>query len=333
MRWRDGPHVGAGRQPVQVLVLPAMHAQAAAPAIAVLALSWQHEAPLTRPRELPLSTEIALLVLFAALLHAGWNAIVKGGKDKFLDTVLVTAGAGILSAVVLPFLPLPAAASWPFLAASVAIHVGYFALVAATYRVSDMSYAYPLMRGTGPLLVAFASGPIIGERLSAGAWAGVVLICAGVLGLAFAHHRPRDAIGAATAFALANAVVIAAYTLVDGVGARLSGHAVAYTMWMFVLTAPLLLTWALLRRHSDLVRNIRSRWHFGLLGGVCTLGAYALVLWAMTQAPVAVVAALRETAILFGTVLSALVLKEHFGWTRHAAAAVVMVGVVILRLG
>jgi drug/metabolite transporter (DMT)-like permease len=279
-----------------------------------------------------LSTGVALLVLLAALLHASWNAIVKAGRDTFLDTVLVTSGAAILSAIVIVLAPLPASASWPYLAASVVIHVVYFSFVAAAYRVGDMSYAYPLMRGTGPLLVAIASGPLIGEYLSVGAWVGVLTICAGVLVLAISHHRPQGAIGASTIFALGNAVVIAAYTLVDGAGARLSGHAIAYTAWMFLLTAPFLLLWGLSRRRSDLASTMRSRWPIGLLGGACTLGAYTLVIWAMTQAPVAVVAALRETAILFGAALSALVLKEQFGWARNFAAAVIMIGVVILRL-
>ena len=132
--------------------------------------------------------------------------------------------------------------------------------------------------------------------------------------------------------ALANAVVIAAYTVVDGAGVRLSGHAAAYTMWVFLLTALPLVAWAGLRRRADLAAHFRSRWHFGLSGGACTLGAYVLSLWAMTQAPVALVAALRETSILFGTALSALVLKERFGWTRHAAAAVVVSGAIILKL-
>jgi drug/metabolite transporter (DMT)-like permease len=280
-----------------------------------------------------MSFQVMLIVLLAAFLHASWNAVVKSSRDKFLDIVLVTGGSGLLSALILPFLPLPDPSSWPYAAASVAIHVGYFALVAAAYRAGDMSVAYPVMRGTAPLLVTIASGPLIGEYLGPGAWGGVLLICAGVLCMTLAPSKaPAGTTGNTTALALANAVVITAYTLVDGTGVRLSGHAAAYTMWVFLITALPLTGWALLRRRADLIAHCRSRWRFGAIGGVCTLGAYVLALWAMTQAPVALVAALRETSILFGTALSAVVLKERFGWTRHAAAVAVVSGAVVLKL-
>jgi len=279
-----------------------------------------------------MSIQVMLLVLLGAFLHASWNAVVKSSRDKFLDIVLVTGGSALLSAFILPFLPMPAPASWAYAAASVVIHIGYFVLVAAAYRAGDMSFAYPLMRGTAPLLVTVASGPLIGEYLSLGAWTGVLLISAGVLGMTLVHRAPGAAGIRAASPALANAVVIAAYTVVDGAGVRLSGHAAAYTMWVFLATALPLVAWAGMSRRDDLTVHFRSRWHFGMIGGACTLGAYVLALWAMTQAPVALVAALRETSILFGTALSALVLKERFGWTRHAAAAAVVSGAVILKL-
>lgn len=280
-----------------------------------------------------MSGEVMLVVLIGAALHASWNAFIKSGDDKVVDTALITAGAAVLAAACLPFLPLPAQASWPYLAASVAIHVLYFALVAAAYRVSDMSFAYPLMRGTGPLIVAVLSAAVIGERLSAGAWAGVLLICGGVLGLALAYRRPHGSILEPTAFALGNALVIALYTFVDGVGARLSAHAFAYTFWTFLLIAPFLLAWPAARRFSVLRAQVAARWRLGLIGGACTLGSYALALWAMTKAPIAPVAALRETSILFGMAIAALVLKERFGWSGVLAAATVALGTITLRLG
>ncbi len=142
----------------------------------------------------------------------------------------------------------------------------------------------------------------------------------------------RGATAAPVALSLANAAVITAYTLVDGVGARLSGHAAAYTLWVFLLTAPPLLAWAAARRPCGLRDQFRARWHLGLLGGACTLGSYALALWAMTRAPIASVAALRETSILFGMALAALVLKERLRWPRHAAAAAIACGAAALRL-
>ena len=278
-------------------------------------------------------TEVMLVVLFAAALHATWNALVKSGDDKLVDTALITAGAAVLAAACLPFLPPPAQACWPYLAASVAIHILYFALVAAAYRAGDMSFAYPLMRGAGPLIVAVLSAAVIGERLSAPAWAGVLLICGGVLGLALAYRRPQGSILEPMAFALGNAMVIALYTFVDGVGARLSGQAFAYTFWMFLLTAPFLVIWPAITRFPALRAQVAARWRLGLIGGGCTLGSYALALWAMTKAPIAPVAALRETSILFGMAIAALLLKERFGWSRTLAAATIALGTITLRLG
>ncbi|MFK4441819.1 drug/metabolite transporter (DMT)-like permease [Caballeronia udeis] len=279
-----------------------------------------------------MSIGVVVLVLFAALLHASWNALVKSSPDKFLDIVLVTSGSAVFCVVALPFIALPMPASWPYVAASVVIHIVYLVLIGAAYRSGDMSHAYPLMRGLPPLLVALLSGPLIGEQLSAGEWGGILLICGGILGLLLVEGRSGGMSRASTGFALVNAVAIAGYTLVDGTGVRLSAYPVAYTMWIFLLTAPPILAWALLRRRAGVVVHVRARWHLALIGGACTLGAYILVLWAMTQAPIAMVAALRETAIVFATGLSVIVLKERFGWGRPAAAAVILLGVIAIKL-
>jgi drug/metabolite transporter (DMT)-like permease len=274
-----------------------------------------------------------LLVLLGAALHAAWNALVKAGADKLLDMVAVAVGSALLCAASVPFLPIPARESWPCIAASVVIHVGYFALVAAAYRAGEMSVAYPLMRGTAPLIVAGLSGALLGEALSSGGWAGVALICGGVL--AFAVPRRVGAApgsGRAVALALGNAGVIAGYTLVDGLGARLSGHAVAYTFWLLLFAAPPLLGYARLRRPEGLAVALIRRWRVAALGGACTTTSYTLALWAMTRAPIATVAALRETSILFAMLFASFVLKERFGLKRHAAAAAIACGAAVLRL-
>jgi drug/metabolite transporter (DMT)-like permease len=282
---------------------------------------------------MPVPTEVMLLVLCGAALHAGWNSLVKAGQDKFLDTVLVAAGAGLVSLLGIPFLPMIAPASWPFAVASGAIHVVYFILVAAAYRAGDMGLAYPIMRGSAPLLVALVSEAVLGERLSPGAWIGVLLICAGVLGLAMPPGGARVAgRGRTIGLALCNAGVIGLYTLVDGSGARASGAPVAYTLWILVLTAVPLLGWAWMRRGAAVLVHARARWPVALVGGVATLGAYGVALWAMTRAPIASVAALRETSILFAMALSATMLRERAGWLRTAAATAVALGAVTLRL-
>ena len=278
---------------------------------------------------------VVAVVLFAALLHASWNAIVKSGKDTFLSTVLVSVGAALISLAVLPFVDAPAPASWPWLAASAVAQLAYYSLLAAAYKAGDMSHAYPLMRGSAPLIVALASWPLIGERLSAMQTGAVACICAGILGLYLAARRPATGTanntGRATAFALGNACVIASYTLIDGV--RLSGAPAAYTMWIFVLNGTGLLLWTALRRPADLLAYAQTQWRLAAFGGFGTLASYGLALWAMTKAPVAAIAALRETSILFAIAIAALFLREKISPRRYVAIALVAVGAVLMRAG
>ncbi|PJJ17379.1 Uncharacterized membrane protein [Janthinobacterium sp. OK676] len=280
---------------------------------------------------------VVAVVLFAALLHASWNAIVKSGKDTFLSTVLVSVGAALISLAVLPFVDAPAPASWPWLAASAVAQLAYYSLLAAAYKAGDMSHAYPLMRGSAPLIVALASWPLIGERLSAMQTGAVACICAGILGLYLAARRPATGTanntGRATAFALGNACVIASYTLIDGIGVRLSGAPAAYTMWIFVLNGSGLLLWTALRRPADLLAYAQTQWRLAAFGGFGTLASYGLALWAMTQAPVAAIAALRETSILFAIAIAALFLREKISPRRYLAIALVAVGAVLMRAG
>jgi drug/metabolite transporter (DMT)-like permease len=275
----------------------------------------------------PLS--IIAVVLVAALLHATWNAAVKSGRDKFLDATVIAVGAGIAAALVLPFLPLPDRASWPFILISSVIHVAYYSLLAAAYRTGDLSVAYPLMRGTAPLVVTLASGLVLAEPLTGKAYLGVLLISCGIFGLMLSS--PRRGALAPAAFALVNALVIACYTMVDGTGVRLSGNAATYTCWLTLLTPILLVAINLGRGPSEFAAHVRQRWLVGLLGGSLSLAAYSLSLWAMTRAPIALVAALRETSILFGVVIAASILKERFGVPRYAAALLVVAGVGALR--
>lgn len=272
-------------------------------------------------------------VLLGALLHASWNALVKSRTDTFLVTVLVGAGAGLLSALGLLLLAAPAAASWPYIAASIAIQLAYYALLVAAYRNGDMSHAYPLMRGSAPLLVALASGPLIGERLGGVQWLAIGCICGGIMALFFASRGRHPGAGRTTMFALLTACMIAAFTLVDGIGVRKSGAPLAYTMWIFMGNGIGLVAWALARRPGELVEYARMNVQVVLLGGAANLGSYGLALWAMTHAPVAAVAALRETSILFAVVIAAVVLREKVSAQRLAAIALVACGAVAMRLG
>lgn len=275
---------------------------------------------------------MALAVLGGALLHASWNALVKGSADKELDTCAVAAGAGAVALVALPFLAPPAAASWPWLAASAAVHILYFAFLARAYRYGDLSYAYPIMRGGGPLIVTVAGIAVFGEVLPWAETAGVVLISAGIL--AFATHRSGDpaALRKSLAFALGNACVIAAYTLIDAKGARVSGAPVAYAMWFFVANGSVMFAIGCLQRGTEAPRHILRRWRLTFVGGACAVLAYAIALWAMTLAPVALVAVLRETSVVFAAALGALFLREPFSARRAGATLVVLAGLVALRV-
>ena len=276
-----------------------------------------------------MSTLVTALVLGSALLHAGWNAIIKASRDVMLDTALVAAGAGVLALPLIAYLPLPARASWPYLGTSAAIHIAYFSTLVAAYRLGDLGHAYPLMRGTAPLLVALFGVALLDEHPSAAMWLGILLISAGILSLGLLQ-RGRAQRGA-TLWALANAAIIASYTLVDGTGARLSGAPASYVAWLFWLQGLLFVALvALLRRRAALDYAARN-WPRGLAGGVCLISAYGIVLWAMTQAPVAAVAALRETSVIFAALLGSLFLSEPFGRQRLIAACAVALGVAALR--
>ena len=269
------------------------------------------------------------IVMFAALLHASWNAIVKSGGDKFLTTIMVTASASGLSAALLPFLTTPAPASWPYAAASAVLQIVYFLLIARTYQVADMSQTYPLMRGAAPLIVALVSVSQMGVVLTPIAWTGVLAICLGIFSIALGN-RLKERKG--VYLALVNAVVIAGYTLIDGVGVRRSGAPAAYTLWVFLLTGLPLTLWAISTRRVEFSSYFRRHWRLGLAGGVGTTASYGLALWAMTVAPVAIVAAMRETSILFGTLIAALVLREPVGPRRVISACIIACGAAILRL-
>ena len=284
---------------------------------------------------------VVAIVLAAAVLHVTWNTLVKVSADGYLATVLIAATGAVLCGVALPFLPAMHATAWFNVAGSVVAQSIYYPLVAAAYRAGDMSQTYPVMRGTAPLIVAVLAGPVIGERLDTQQWVGVLLICGGIWAMALRpraladhptrHPRQRFRIPRATGLALTNAAVIATYTLIDGAGSRASGAPVTYTAWIFLFTAVPMLIVALSRSRTALVRLARRQWWVGALGGPANVGAYALVLVAVTRAPVASVAALRETSILFATVVARYLLKEQVDRYRVGGTVIIAIGAVVLR--
>jgi drug/metabolite transporter (DMT)-like permease len=269
------------------------------------------------------------VVILAALLHASWNAIVKSAPDKFLGTIMVTSASAALSAVLIPFLTQPTPSSFPYAVASALFQIIYFLLVARIYQIADMSQTYPLMRGAAPLIVALVSAFRMVDAMSLFAWIGVTVICLGIFTVALGSTlSDRKGIR----LALLNALVIAGYTLIDGLGVRRSGAPAAYTLWVFLLTGLPLTLWALAARRSTFIPYLGRHWRLGIAGGIGTTASYGLALWAMTVAPIAVVAALRETSILFGTLIAGFVLREHIGMRRVVSACIIAAGAAILRL-
>jgi phosphonate utilization associated putative membrane protein len=284
-----------------------------------------------------LTWPVVATVLFGALLHASWNALIKSGRDPQLDTALIhLLGCGI-GAVLVALVGLPPAQALPWLAASVAIHIGYYVTLVGAYRHGELGFAYPIMRGSAPLLVALLSGRLIGEHLPPAAWLGVIGISAGVLAIGLTRSSARGGVarGHALAYALANAAIIAAYTIVDGLGVRASGDAVRYVALLFLVDGAPYFAIVLWQRRASVAPSLaymRARWPVALLGACASLGAYGIALWAMTKAPVASVAALRETSVLFAALIGIIVLKERFRLQRALGTGAVVIGVMALRL-
>jgi drug/metabolite transporter (DMT)-like permease len=236
---------------------------------------------------------------------------------------------------------LPPVAAMPYLVASTVIHLGYYAALAGAYKHGDLGMTYPIMRGTAPMLVAMGSGTLLAESVSVAAWFGVSAICSGVilLGLkrsthAAANHR------SALIFALVNTVVIASYTFVDGLGVRAAtqygGNTLQYVSFLFLANGAPYFAWVMWRRSSveraESFKYMKARWPLSLLGAAASLASYGIALWAMTKAPIAVVAALREVSVLFAALIGSLVLKEAFGIQRGVGTLLILGGVAALRL-
>lgn len=268
-------------------------------------------------------------VLAAALLHAAWNSIAHGIGDRLVGFGMIgvadVVGGGALVAVA----GWPAPGAWPYIVGSAVAHIGYNLLLLASYQLGEFSQAYPLARGTAPLVVAPASVLVLHKPLTAHELAGVLAVSAGLVALVLAGGLPGREELPAVAAAVATGLLIALYTVIDGVGVT-RGPLLAYIGWMFLLQGPALPALAVLRRGRHLTPALRRHALPGLTGGAISLAAYSIVLWAQTSGALAPVAALRESSIVFGALIGALFLHEPLGHRRAAAAAVVLAGVLLL---
>lgn len=279
-----------------------------------------------------MDTVVFVAVLLAAACHAGWNALLKLEVEPIVAISLISVACGLLVAPLVPFGGLPDVAAWPYIAASLALHLVYYIALAEAYRSGDLGLVYPIARGSAPLLTAMAATLFSSERLSVTAWAGITVVAAGILLLAAIGGRGVTHLHRRTvSFALVTAAAIAAYTVVDGLGARIPPSPTPYILWLFLLDGLMMLAFGLVVRGPTLIGAFRAQWRLVLAGGAMALTSYAIALWAMTVAPIALVAALRETSVLFATLIGIFILREPVLGVRLAAVALAFAGALLLR--
>jgi len=270
---------------------------------------------------------VTAAVLLAAVTHAGWNAIAHQITDKLVGFTLIAGGGMLIGLAMVPFVAFPASGAWPYLIASALIHIAYYALLMRSFRLGDFGQAYPIARGTAPLVVTALAAVFAHETPDGWAASGIALSCAGLTGVALWGLRGRRPHWAAIGAALATGLSIAAYTVVDGLGVRASGSSLGYIAWLMAIEGVVIPAYAAYRRRGQLVSMLRPFAAVGLLGAALSVSAYGLVLWAQTRAELAPIAALRESSIIVGAAIGAIFFKERFGAPRIAAAGLLVVGI------
>jgi drug/metabolite transporter (DMT)-like permease len=271
-------------------------------------------------------------VLFGAACHAGWNAFLTVRLEPFSAMALIAIMSALVVLPIVPFVGIPVAAAWPWIVASVIFHLGYFIGLTEAYRTGDMGQVYPIARGSAPLMTAIVSTVFVGETIGLRGWLGILVLVAGVFLLSMRGGRDLHFDKRAVAFALFTAVTICGYSIVDGIGARTAKDAHAYTVWLFLLDGLMMLVFVLLRRGAGVLGDFAQVWKSGLIGGALSLAAYWIAIWAMTVAPIALVAALRETSVLFAAAIAVIILKEPLQRPRIIAALMIVCGLVLIRL-
>lgn len=273
----------------------------------------------------------AALVLSSALLHALWNTVAKSVGDRWVSSALIGTGYLIGGVIIVLVRPLPDPASWPNLVGSAALQVVYLLLLTSAYQYGDMGRLYPLMRGLGPLLVSVVAIIFLGESLHGWAVLGLLILLAGLAGLALHRGLPRR--GHGIGLAVLTGCCIAGYSLIDGIGVRNSGEAYGYAGWLFLIQGPLLILVARIKSGHRLRTRMRPHAVKGIVGGFLSLLTYGIVVWAQDRMPLSVVAALRETSVVWGVLLSAVLLRERPSRLATAAALVALTGAILVDLG
>lgn len=270
---------------------------------------------------------IVSLVLFAALLHASWNALLRGGADRLWSMTVMCIAIAVTCVVAAAFMAPPAAASWGYAVLSAVLHVGYNLFLVRSYRVGDLGQVYPISRGSSPALIALGAAVFAGESIAPGVLLGIALVCGGIISLAF---RGRKLSVPSLPYALGTGCFIAAYSVVDGIGARLSGAPLAYTVWMCALWGVLMPMVYIGLRDARSLFSVRPGMFSAAAGGLVSLLAYGIVIYAMNEAPLGAVSALRETSVLFAALIGAIFLGETLTARRILACVVIVSGTIII---
>ena len=276
---------------------------------------------------------VTIAVLVAAFCHASWNAIIRMPGDKIISITLLVTAAGVLALPGLFFVPVLPAAAWPFLIASAIVHVGYNTFLALSYHHGELTKVYPLVRGSAPLTTLVVSLLFLDEAVDASEAIGIVTVGAGIMALAFDRGwRALIASPHTLYYAAATSLCITLYTLSDGLGARAAGNAHQYVIWLFVLDMLPMLAAVLVFKRQAFINAIATNWMAGLAGGALSLVAYWIVIWAFTVAPIPIVAALRETSILFAVLIGMIWLGEKVTPVRGASILLVLCGLAVMRI-
>jgi drug/metabolite transporter (DMT)-like permease len=271
-------------------------------------------------------------VLLAALMHAGWNGLVKVGLDRFSSLLVIVLAQMGLSCVLLPFFPWPSAASWPWILASGLVHTCYKLTLIRAYEHGELSQIYPIARGSAPLLVAGASILILGEAIAGPKILAIAAIGLGVCLMTLRSGAAEAMSPKALGYALATAGCTASYTLIDGIGARLSEAASGFILIATIVDGIFTCSFALSTRGKKAFAKLKSDWRSGAAAGVMSHASYWIAVWAFTQAPIALVAALRETSVLFALLIAVIFLKERASAGRIVAACLITCGVALMRV-
>ena len=273
---------------------------------------------------------VIIVVLAAAVMHAVWNAVVKIDGDRLMTMAVVISTTGLFAPLLLLVGPPPALESWPYIFLSVLLNNAYFLFLIEAYRFGDLSQVYPIARGSAPLLVTVGAALFANEQLSIVGLAGVLIISAGTISLIWNRGFRMGAEKRSIFFALLTGVMIASYTVIDGIGVRLSGSPAAYIGWLFILSPLPLASIAILRRRSQAFVYIRNNWKPAVLGGCLNMGSYGLSIWALSLAAMAHVSAMRETSVIIAALIGTQLLGEFFGKRRILAAIAIAIGVVLI---